>query len=110
MHLQAAFEELKQNPELNEAILEDMTVPGVTYLGHEGVKIRILIKTKPGMQWPIQRSFNRLVKQHFDAAGIEIPYPQTVLHFGRDKNDKAAPATEEMVDALAQLSRPKSGF
>lgn len=110
VHLQAAFEELKQNPELNEAILEDMTVPGVTYLGHEGVKIRILIKTKPGMQWPIQRSFNRLVKQHFDAAGIEIPYPQTVLHFGRDKNDKAAPATEEMVDALAQLSRPKSGF
>ncbi|HLR77503.1 MAG TPA: mechanosensitive ion channel family protein, partial [Burkholderiaceae bacterium] len=42
-------------------------------------------------QWFIQRAYNRLVKEHFDAAGIEVPYPQTVLHFGRDKDGKAAP-------------------
>lgn len=84
-HLKAAFEELKKDEEVADSILEEMTVPGVTALGREGAKIRILIKTAPGMQWAVQRHFNRLVKQHFDAAGIEIPYPQTVLHFGKDK-------------------------
>lgn len=105
VHLEAAFEDLKKDEEVADAILEDMTIPGVSALGREGAKIRILIKTTPGMQWAVQRSFNRLVKQHFDAAGIEIPYPQTVLHFGRDKNGTAAPANIDMVDAVAQSTR-----
>lgn len=104
VHLKAAFEDLKRDEEIASAVLEDMSIPGVTAIGHEGTKIRILIKTTPGMQWAVQRSFNRLVKQHFDAAGIEIPYPQTVLHFGRDKSGAAAPINVHMVDALAQAS------
>lgn len=107
VHLKAAFEDLKKDEEVAGAILEDMSIPGVTAIGHEGTKIRILIKTTPGMQWAVQRSFNRLVKQHFDAAGIEIPYPQTVLHFGRDKNGTATPVTVQMVDAVAQASLRK---
>lgn len=104
VHLEAAFEDLKKDEEVADAILEDMTIPGVSALGHEGARIRTLIKTTPGMQWAVQRSFNRLVKQHFDAAGIEIPYPQTVLHFGRDKNGIAAPVNVHMVDAVAQAA------
>lgn len=104
-HLKAAFEDLKKDPEVAEAILEDIAIPGVSSLGREGASIRTLIKTTPGMQWAVQRSFNRLVKQHFDAAGIEIPYPQTVLHFGRDQNNNTAPASAESIDAIAQASR-----
>ena len=54
--------------------------------------IRILIKTTPGMQWAVQRGYNRLLKKHFDAAGIELPYPHTVVYFGQDKRGYAPAA------------------
>lgn len=103
--LRLAFADTKLDPEVTDAILEDISIPGVTSLNREGFTIRVLIKTAPGMQWAVQRSFNRWVKIHFDAAGIELPYPHTVLHFGRDKNGYASPADIRMVDAVAQNSR-----
>lgn len=103
--LRLAFADTKKDPEVANEILEDISIPGVTSLNREGFTIRVLIKTAPGMQWAVQRSFNRWVKIHFDAAGIELPYPHTVLHFGRDKNGYASPADIRMVDAVAQNSR-----
>src|SRR3546814_11980735 len=80
-----------EDPELAREVLEEISIPGVTGLTERGFTIRVLIKTTPGNQWAIQRGFNRLVKQRLDAAGIALPYPQTVLHFGRDKLGYAAP-------------------
>jgi small-conductance mechanosensitive channel len=85
-HLQCAFEELMQDAELAPAVLEKISIPGVTSLSERGFTIRVLIKTLPGMQWMIQRGFNRLVKKHFNAAGIELPYPHTVVHFEQEEN------------------------
>jgi len=82
-HLECAFDELKQDEALAPEILEDMTIPGVTSLNERGFTIRVLIKTRPGMQWAVQRAFNRLVKKHFNAANIELPYPHTVIHFDK---------------------------
>jgi len=84
-HLERAFEELKQDAELAASILDDMQIPGVTALNERGFTLRVLIKTRPGMQWAVQRAFNRLVKKHFNAADIELPYPHTVVHFDQDK-------------------------
>ncbi|MGB6103088.1 MAG: mechanosensitive ion channel domain-containing protein [Pusillimonas sp.] len=98
--LELAFKDLMQDPELSREVLEEISIPGVTGLTERGFTIRVLIKTTPGNQWAIQRGFNRLVKQRFDAAGIELPYPQTVLHFGRDKQGYAAPVDVRGVDAL----------
>ena len=72
VHLREAFEELKADPNIAPNILEDMTIPGVTALDENSVKIRIMIKTVAGMQWAVGRAYNRLVKIHFDRAGIEI--------------------------------------
>lgn len=91
-HLRAAFAELMTDSVLGPEILEDMTVAGVTAVNDKGVTIRILIKTTPGMQWAVQRGYNRLLKKHFDAAGIELPYPHTVVYFGQDKRGYAPPA------------------
>lgn len=90
-HLQRAFDELKTDPVLSQEIIEDMIVAGVTSLNERGFTLRIMIKTKPGMQWAVQRGFNRLVKKHFNAAGIELPYPHTVVYFGQDKHGNAPP-------------------
>ena len=91
-HLRAAFAELMTDSVLGPEILEEMTVAGVTAVNDKGVTIRILIKTTPGMQWAVQRGYNRLLKKHFDAAGIELPYPHTVVYFGQDKRGYAPPA------------------
>lgn len=104
--LELAFKDLMEDPALAREVLEDISIPGVTGLTDRGFTIRVLIKTTPGNQWAIQRGFNRLVKQRFDAAGIELPYPQTVLHFGRDKLGYAAPVDVRGVDALKHSTGP----
>lgn len=88
--LRHAFEELMQNQTMADAVLEDISIPGVTSLHERGYNIRVLIKTTPGMQWEVQRAYNRLVKKYFDAAGIELPYPHTVLSFHQNKDGTTA--------------------
>lgn len=100
-HLRHAFDEMMQDELLAAEVLEDISIPGVTALNEKGATIRVLIKTTPGMQWAIQRGYNRLVKKHFNAAGIEIPYPHTVMYFGQDKNGYAPSA-----NVFTQTERP----
>ncbi|HYG41969.1 MAG TPA: mechanosensitive ion channel domain-containing protein, partial [Bordetella sp.] len=100
-HLRLAFDELMQDELLAPEVLEEISIPGVTALSEKGVTIRVLIKTTPGMQWAVQRGYNRLVKKHFNAAGIELPYPHTVVYFGQDKNGYAPPA-----NLFMQTDRP----
>lgn len=96
-HLRAAFDELAEDPEFTREILEPLEVSGVTALGDSSVNIRVRIKTTPGMQWAVGRAYNRLVKLHFDAAGIEIPFPHTTLYFGEHKDGSAPPAHLHML-------------
>ncbi|NLA50549.1 MAG: mechanosensitive channel protein [Alcaligenaceae bacterium] len=91
-HLKYAFAELMEDEVLAPEILEEITIPGVTAISDKGVTIRVLIKTTPGMQWAVQRGYNRLVKKHFNAANIELPYPHTVVYFGQDRNGNAPAA------------------
>lgn len=106
--LELAFKALMQDPALAAEVLEEITIPGVTALNDKGFTIRVLIKTNAGSQWMVQRAYNRLVKEHFDAAGIELPYPQTVLHFGRDKDGHAAPLDIRDVSKLEDTFNMKS--
>lgn len=100
--LEAAFKDLMEDATLAAEVLSEIEIPGVTALNERGFSVRVLIKTKPGSQWMIQRAFNRLVKQRFDEAGIELPYPHTVVHFGRDRDGQAAPVDIRAVDAVRE--------
>jgi len=97
-HLRAAFDELSTDEEHKDNILEPLEIHGVTALGSSSVDLRIRIKTKPGTQWAVGRAYNRLVKKHFDAAGIEIPFPHTTVYFGQDKDCTAPPANLRMLN------------
>ncbi|TVQ72608.1 MAG: mechanosensitive ion channel protein MscS [Chromatiaceae bacterium] len=90
--LRDAFAELRSMPEVAPNVLGDLEVHGVTALADSSVNVRVRIKTAPGMQWAVGREYNRLVKRHFDAAGIEIPFPHMTLYFGEDKAGHAPPA------------------
>ena len=107
-HLEQAFAELMENDVLAPEILEEITIPGVTAINERGVTIRVLIKTTPGMQWAVQRGYNRLVKKHFNAANIELPYPHTVVYFGQDK-DGQAPAANINVGRMSSKARTAKG-
>ncbi|SEM79005.1 mechanosensitive channel protein [Halomonas caseinilytica] len=90
--LNAAFDDLAEDEEQKVNLLEPLEVAGVIALADSSVNIRVRIKTTPGMQWAVGRAYNRLVKYHFDEAGIEIPFPHTTLYFGADKDGGAPPA------------------
>ncbi|EPC00071.1 hypothetical protein L861_07855 [Litchfieldella anticariensis FP35 = DSM 16096] len=92
VRLREAFDELASDDEHKMNLLAPLEVAGVIALADSSVNIRVRIKTTPGTQWATGRAYNRLVKMHFDAAGIEIPFPHTTLYFGEDKDGTAPPA------------------
>lgn len=99
--LREAFAELLADDEQRESILMDeLEVHGVTALADSSVNIRVRIKTLPGKQWAIGREYNRLVKQHLDKAGIEIPFPHLTLYFGEDKQGQAPAMPMRMVEEV----------
>lgn len=108
-YLQAAFEELRADPAHGENILDDLEVHGVTELADSSVNVRVRIKTRPGTQWALGRAYNRLVKRHLDAAGVEIPFPHMTLYFGEDKAGNAPPANLRLLEGQSAPTIPRAG-
>ncbi len=62
-------------------ILEEApTYVGVTELADSSVTVRVVARVRPGSQGGISRELNYRLKLAFDEAGIDIPYPQRVIH------------------------------
>lgn len=91
--------EMARESEFRDLFLDDPQVWGVETLGSDSVAIRLVIKTKPGEQWPIARETRRRIKLAFDAEGIEIPFPQrTVWLRTDDASDEASLGKRELTD------------
>jgi small conductance mechanosensitive channel len=52
----------------------------VDSLSDSSIDLKILGDTKPIMQWAVAGELRKRVKEEFDKEGIEIPFPQIVLH------------------------------
>lgn len=61
-------------------VLEPTEVLGVESLGDSSVVIRTLTKTGPAKQWEVARELRRRIFNHFKEKGIDIPFPQMVVH------------------------------
>lgn len=72
--------EMAQDDLWRRDIVEDPVVAGVQNLTERSVDIRVMIKTRPGKQWAIGREARRRIKKRFDELGIEVPFPQRVVH------------------------------
>lgn len=65
-----------------DVVLEAPRVLGVTRLGESGVTLQVFGKVRPMQQWAVARELRRRIKEAFDEAGIEIPYPRRVILTG----------------------------
>lgn len=78
--LAQAGEALASAPEFQADVLEPPQVLGVMALADSGITLRTVVKVKAGAQWAISRELRKQIKEHLEREGIEIPYPQRVVH------------------------------
>lgn len=62
-------------------------VLGITEFGDNSVVIRISVDCRPGRQWAVERDLRLKIKKRFESEGINIPYPQRVVHIVKEDNN-----------------------
>ncbi len=72
-------DEVWQEQGESTTVLEEPTVAGVQAFGADAVTIRVMVKTEPSEQWATARLLRKRIKDAFDEAGIEIPFPQRTV-------------------------------
>ena len=81
--------------QLEEAtIVEEPVISGVQNFGADAVTIRLSVRTEPAEQWSTGRVLRKRIKEAFDDAGIEIPFPQRTVWL-RSEADQKAPTKRE---------------
>ncbi len=79
-------------------IIEAPQVWGIQAMGADGISIRLVVKTDPSEQWAVARELRLRIKEAFDEAGIEIPFPQRTIWLNQDpRGPKPDPASVAVV-------------
>jgi len=86
--------ELQADEKWGPIMAEPLEVLGVERFDASAVIMRARVKTTPGDRFGLTREFNRRIKQRFDAAGIEFPFPQTQIWLARTPKKPPSPAGE----------------
>jgi small conductance mechanosensitive channel len=86
-----AASEICQRAEWKDKVLAEPSVPGLQSFGDSSLNIRLVVKTQPGVQWGLARALRKRIKERFDEEGIEIPFPQRVIHHVHDDDSKTSP-------------------
>jgi small conductance mechanosensitive channel len=81
---------LWDDPEWRHKLEQEPEVWGVEGLADSSVNIRIAARTRPGLQFEVRRELRRRLKNRFDAEGIEIPFPQRMVHVA-DRAERVEP-------------------
>ena len=83
--------EMRASETFASKILGEFEIAGVDSWADSAVILRCRFKTVALEQWGVRREFLLRLKEAFDAAGIEIPYPHLTIYAGQDKQGKAPP-------------------
>jgi moderate conductance mechanosensitive channel len=71
-------------------LLEQPEVWGVEELGPDGIRVRLVAKTRPLEQWKVARELRARLKVAFDQAGIEVSAQKALTSSGDDQGQPAA--------------------
>ena len=72
--------ELADDPAWKEFILKPPQFLRIDDFGDSAIVIKVLGETKPLKQWDVAGDLRKRLKIAFDKEGIEIPFPQRVVH------------------------------
>jgi len=72
--------ELSQDPQWKEFIITPPQFLRVDDFADSAIVIKILGETQPLKQWEVTGELRKRIKIDFDNEGIEIPFPQRVIH------------------------------
>lgn len=70
------------------SIVEAPITQGIVTFSDNAVMLRTIIKTDPGQQWVVGRTYRQMLKDAYDEQGIEFAYPRLVVH---SPDESAAP-------------------
>jgi len=73
-------EELARDPYFKELIINPPKFLRINEFADSAIIIKILGDTKPLKQWEVAGELRKRLKTAFDREGIEIPFPQRVVH------------------------------
>lgn len=76
--------ELAEDPNWKESIIKPPQFLRVDDFGDSAIIIKILGETRPIKQWDVAGELRKRLKIAFDKEGIEIPFPQMVIHQRKD--------------------------
>jgi len=85
--LRSIIASLADDPAWAPRLTGQSAVSGIQQLGDSAVTIRAWVNTVPGVQGDVKSELYRRIKSTFEREGIEMPYPQRVVHV---VNEKAA--------------------
>lgn len=72
--------EIAEDPAWKNDIIKPVQFDRVTEFADSAVMFKALGDTQPLRQWAVAGEFRKRLKIAFDKAGIEIPFPQRVIH------------------------------
>lgn len=72
--------ELMDDPAWKEFIIKAPQFLRVNDFADSAIVVKIVGETQPSQQWAVSGELRKRLKLAFDKAGIEIPFPQVVLH------------------------------
>jgi len=67
-------------PFWKEALISPPQFLRVDDLGDSSIALKVLGETIPNRKWEVAGEFRKRIKEAFDKEGIEIPFPQVVVH------------------------------
>lgn len=76
--------ELAEDPRFKEVIISPPQFLRVDDLADSAIIVKILGDTKPLKQWEVTGELRKRIKKAFDEEGIEIPFPQRVIHQAKE--------------------------
>ncbi len=86
--IQEVADKMYEEEEWQEKILEPAEILGIEKVSHDGIMIRLLIKTLPAEQWNVGREFRLRVKEALENEGISLGIPQReIWHHESHKNN-----------------------
>ena len=86
--IKTVADELWEEQIEDATIVEEPVISGVQNFGADAVTIRLSVRTEPSEQWSTGRVLRKRIKEAFDEAGIEIPFPQRTVWLKSEADQK----------------------